>query len=375
MKILQVGNTANIGYLTTKQLRKDGIDVDLLLDPSGTFPSKSDPSLKNGYPEWCIFYHRKKYFWKLKIIKTMRKKKYDLIHAYAETPIFAFLSGKKYIVQALGSDTRELALSNSIRGILLRMAYKKAKVILFAMPDLLPIYSKFGLKNCIFFPLMVDSSFYKPKKFMDNEYHEKFVVFHPTNLIWRHKRNDILLKGFAKFVETNPKSILIIIDNGEDSEKTHQLVRSLGLNEKVKFIDGPLNSSELLHYYNLADVVADSFLFPAMSGITNEALCCEKPVITYCPPSTWEGFYPESPPILNSSTEDEVFQNLELLKDDKKRLEIGKKSREWITKYNDPYVYCTKFRSVYESVINGDNLGQIRDKLDKITLMRGLNDT
>jgi len=370
MKILQVGNTANIGYLTTRQLRKNGFDVDLLLDPSGTFPFKFDPLLKNDYPEWCIFYHRKKSFWKFKILKTMREKKYDLIHAYVETPIFAYLSGKKFIVQALGSDTRELALTNSLRGMLLRRAYKKAKVILFAMPDLSPIYSKLGLKNCIFLPLMVDSSFYKPKKFLSSEYHDKFVVFHPTNLIWRHKRNDTLLKGFAKFVKTNPKSILIIIDKGEDSEQTHQLAKSLGLNEMIKFINGPLNSSELLSYYNIADVVADSFLFPAMSGITNEALCCEKPVITYCPPSTWDGFYPEPPPILNSSTEAEVCQNLELLIDDKKRMEIGRKSREWITKYNDPSIYCSKLNSIYESVINGDNLGQIRDKLSKTTISK-----
>ncbi len=367
MKILQAGNLANVGYLTTKQLRKNKMDVDFLLDPSGSDPANLDPDLKNGYPDWCIQYHRNKPFWKLKILKTMRKKKYDLIHAYVELPLFAYFSGKKFVVQALGSDFREMAVSNSFRGFLLRRAYKKAKTILFSMPDHLPIYSKLGLKNGIFFPLLVDLSFFKPQKISKDEYPGKFLILHPTNLIWRHKRNDYLLQGFANFIKTNHNSILIIIEKGEDSKKTKQLVTELGLQENVKFVKGPLNAPELLRYYNMVDVVADSFLFPAMSGITNEALCCGKPVITCYSKDAFEGVYPEYPPILNASNPSEICQQLEILVDEKKRIEIGKKSREWIMKYNNPNFYCEKLRTIYESVLNGENIEQTREKLRKIT--------
>jgi len=194
MKILQAGNTAHVGYQTTKQLRKNGIESNLILEPSGlNDPLKIDPDLNNKYPDWLIFYNKKKRFWKLKIIRTMRDKKFDLIHAYAEFPIFSYFSGKPFIVQALGFDFREQAISNSIRGFLLRKAYKKAKVILFSMVDHLPTYQKLGLKNGIFFPLSVDSNFFKPLNLDRTDYPNKFVVFHGTNLEWRIKRNDILL--------------------------------------------------------------------------------------------------------------------------------------------------------------------------------------
>jgi len=370
MKILHAGNLVNVGYLTTKQLRINNIDAELLLDPSGSDPAKLDPDLKNSIPDWCIQYSRKKSFWKLKILKTMRKKKYDLIHAYVELPIFAYFSGKKFIVQALGSDFREMAISNSLRGIILRRAYKKAKVILFSMPDHIPIYNKLGLKNGIFFPLLVDTTFFKPKKVDKGELVNKFLVLHATNLDWKLKGNDILLNAFAKFVKTNPKSILIIIERGVDSQRTHQLVNSLKIKQNVKFIKGPLNSIDLQYYFNLVDVVAESFIFPAMSGITNESLCCEKPVITYYPKNVFEGAYTEHPPVLNASNATEVYEHLEALKDETKRKDIGKKGREWITKYNDPTLYCEKLKVIYESILNGNNIEKIRKNLSEISMTR-----
>lgn len=373
MKILQAGNMANVGYLTSSLLRKSGLDVDLLLDTENSYPEKFDPELLKGHPQWFIRYQLNKRFWKLKILKTMRNKKYDLIHSYVELPIFAYLSRRPYIVQALGSDFRELAQTKSIRGTLLRCAYRKAKVILFSMPDHLPIYRKMGLNNGIFFPLPVNLSFFKPIKTQERKFSSNLIVFHPASLIWRLKRNDILIEGFSKFVKNNKDCLLVIIDRGEDSQKTHQLVKKLELENHVKFIKGPLNSSQILEYYNSVDVVVDSFKFPAMSGITNESLCCEKPVIAYYPSSKFEGAYPEHPPIRNASTPNEICEQLEFLKDTKKRNEIGKKGREWISKYNNPELYTVKLRTIYEAVLADHNIDEIKEKLNKITMTKKIS--
>ena len=366
MKILQAGNMANVGYLTSTLLRKQGIDVDLLLDTENSYPEKYDPNLLNGYPPWFIQYHLNNRFWKLKILKTMRKKKYDLIHSYVELPIFSYLSRRDYIVQALGSDFRELAQSNSIKGNLLRRSYRKAKVILFSMPDHLPIYNKMNLRNGIFFPLPVNLNFFKPfsaeRKFPNN-----FIIFHPTSLIWRLKNNQFLIEAFSKFIQEYKDGLLVMIDRGHDIEKTKQLISKLDLENYVKFVKGPLNSSQMLEMYNSSDVIVDAFKFPAMSGITNESLCCEKPVITYYPKEEFEGAYPEHPPVLNASTSEEIYENLLKLHDKKRRQEIGKKGREWIKRYNDPESYPKKLKLIYESVIAGEKIEQIRDKLQKTT--------
>lgn len=372
MRILQAGNMANVGYITSTLLRKNGIEVDLLLDTENTCPEKYDPQLVNGYPTWFIQYHLNKPFWKFKILKIMSEKKYDLIHSYVELPIFSYLSGRRYIVQALGSDFRELAQSNSIRGKLLKRAYKKSKVILFSMPDHLPIYSKLNLNNGIFFPLPVNLSYYKPIK-TKPKFSNDLVIFHPTSLIWRHKNNNFVIEGFSKFVRNNNDSMLIMIDRGEDSRKTKNLVKKFSLEKNVRFIKGPLNSSEMLEYYNSSDIVIDSFKFPSMSGITNEALCCEKPVITYYPHEEFEGAYAEHPPVCNASNSNEIYEQLVFLADNKTRKEIGKKGREWIMKYNNPDHYAKKLKVIYESVISNDKIDEIRRKLEIVTQTRKIS--
>ena len=376
MTILHVGNTANIGYYTTKQLRKYGIDCNLLFEPTGNFddPLKADPSLNNQYPNWFVTYHRKQLFWKLKILKTMWKPKYDLIHAYFELPMFANFSNKPLVIQLLGTEFRKTAISNTRQGKLLRRAYRKAKVLLFSMPDHFPIYKKLGLKNGIFFPLLVDSNFYKPLEVeRKNDDDRKFTILHPTNLDWNVKGNDILIKGFADFVKNNPNALLIIIERGSDSEKTRELISSLGITQNVKFIKGPIFSPELLNYYNKVDVVADAFRLPAVSGTTNESMCCEKPVICYYPKEEFEGIYSEHPPILNASNPVEVQTQLEILMNDSKRREIGRKGREWILKYNNPDLYVKKLQIIYESVLIGDEIDEIKKKLRKIMVLKEIN--
>jgi len=210
MKILYAGNMANVGYMICRQLRKDGIDIELLMEknpPITSDPLNFDPELTNKYPDWIILYDKTKSSWKFDILKTMRNKKYDLIHAHVELPIFAYLSRRPYIAQVLGSDLRELAFQQSLRGWLLRRAYKKAKVIFFYEPLDPVLLAKLNLNTGIHLPVMWDTSFFKPKTIDKKNYNNYFVIFHPANLEWRLKGNDILIKGFAKFVQIHPASV------------------------------------------------------------------------------------------------------------------------------------------------------------------------
>jgi len=362
---------ANLGYQVARQLRKNNIEADLLLEknpPKGSDPLVFDPSLQNQYPEWIHFYDKTKLGWKIDLIKIMRNKKYDLVHAYVELPIFAYISRKPFIANTQGSDFRELAFSNSLRGFLLRRAYRKAKIVLFFQPDHFPLFSKLNLSNGIFLPPLWDTSFFKPQPTSENQYSEKYVIFHPANLEWRLKGNDIFLKGFADFVKNNPDSLLIIIDRGIDSEKTHKLVDSLEILDKVKYVKGPLNSTDLLHYYNLTDVVADQFVLGALGSIGWETFSCSKPLLAFVHEEQYKTVYGESPPIVNASTSLEVSKGLEYLKDKKIRNDIGKEARKWIQKYHSAEIFSKKLITIYDSILQNIGVDEIKEKLSKITI-------
>jgi len=162
MRILHAGNMVNLGYVVVNNLRKVGVDADLLTEKNPhkmSDPVNIDSSLKENYPDWIKLFDKKKANWKIDVLKTMRDKKYDLIHSYVEFPIFSYISRRPFLAYAQGSDLRELAFSKSLKGNLLRRAYKKAKVVITAQPDHVPLMSKLKITRWLFLPVPWEFTF------------------------------------------------------------------------------------------------------------------------------------------------------------------------------------------------------------------------
>ena len=368
MKILHAGNMMNLAYVNAKHLRQKGIGSELLMEtnpPMGSDPLTFDNTLNNKLPSWIHFYNKDNFSWKFHVIKKMREKQYDLIHAYVELPIFSYLSRKSFIVQTQGSDFRELALSNSLRGLLLRRAYKKAKLIILSQADHVKLISKFKINNTIFMPIMWNFDFFSPKHFEKKLVENKFVIFHPTRQNWKGKKNHILIHGFAEFVKNNPDSVLVMLNFGPDSEKAKALVSSLGIEKNVQMIEKRLDSTKLLEYYNRSDVVADQFGITGSIGATTlEVMSCEKPVLISVDRELHNRLYDDEIPAIRAIDPKSISQELEKLKDKKTRMDVGKKSREWVLKHHSPDVVTEKLKIVYSSILNGESIINIREKLN-----------
>ena len=115
----------------------------------------------NGkYPPWIYFFEVNKTGWKRRVLKVLRDKKYDLIQGQSELLIFAYLSRRPYIAQAIGTDLREKAFTNSLHGILLRRAFKKAKLLFFTAPIDTKFLAELKINTKIYVPLMWDTNFF-----------------------------------------------------------------------------------------------------------------------------------------------------------------------------------------------------------------------
>jgi len=367
MRILHAGNMVNFAYLYVKKLRFDGVDSELLMNTNphvSSDPKLYDPFLNNNYPNWIRFYDTKKKLWPLNIIKIMREN-YDLIHCYVELPIFAYLSNRKFVATSQGSDLRELAFSKSIKGILLRMAYKKAKAIIIPGVEGFSLLEKLKLKNGVFIPAIVDLKKFSPdtNQTISNE---KFTIFHPTSQIWDVKGNDRLIHGFKKFIVKHPKSHLIIVDHNVDSEKTKLLVRDLHLEKFVSYVKGPLNVNELKKYYNSADVVADQFLATDLGGIGREVLSMKKPLLTSCWITKYKEVFGSSPPIANASTPEEISVQLDLLMDPNFRQKIAYDGYNWVHKIFNPDIISKKIQLLYQKILDGEKISHIQENLTKL---------
>jgi len=377
MQILFAGNVANTGYVATKLMRSHGINAYLLMEknpPQIYDPLKTDPTLNGKYPNWILFFDKNErgFIWKFKILRIM--KKFDLIQAHYDYCIYAYLSRKPFIAQEMGDDLRVLAFQNSLRGRLLRRSYKKSRVFLHGGFTAIHLLSKLKIKNSLFFPLSYDDSFFIPQTFEDDQFKDKFVIFHPTNLWWKKtkdvpitKGNDVLIHGFADFIKKHPNSLLVIVDRGPDAEATHELINSLEIEKNVIYLKGPLNSLDLRKYYNLSDVVVDQFVLGDIGLIVREALSCGKPVITFYYKDQYQNLYGDEIPILNAKTSEDIVRQLEFLFDDDARENIGKLSANWNKKHHSSKTISQKMIILYEEIFRGSDISTIKQKFSVLT--------
>lgn len=362
MRILHVGNMANYAYWIVKKLRENKLEAELLMNtnPVGSSdPIQYDKSLNNQYPHWVKFYDTSHRFWQLKIIKKMREN-YDIIHAYVELPILASFSGKKFIANVQGSDLREMAFSKSIKGILIRRAYAKAKAIIVPGVEGFSLLEKLKLKNGIFIPAFTDLKNFSPLENRKITQNEKFTIFHPSHQLWKVKGNDILIKGFKKFVDHNPQSTLILIKHGEDSEKSESLIKKLELEKNVTFLDTTLNTHELKEMYIASDVVADQFIIGELGGIGREVLSMKKALLTYCWMEKYEELFGSPPSVANASSPEQIAKQLDLLYNKKYREKLAQEGYNWIHKNYNPDIVSNKIKILYDEIQQGTTIENIK---------------
>jgi glycosyltransferase involved in cell wall biosynthesis len=359
---------ANYAYWIVKKLREDMVDAELLMNNNpinSSNPIQYDESLNHKYPDWITFYDTSRKFWQLQIIKKMRNN-YDIIHSYVELPILASFSGRKFIANVQGSDLREMAFSKNIKGILLRRAYKKAKAVIIPGVEGFSLLEKLNIKNGIFIPAFTDLNGFSSTESERISSNEKLTIFHPSHQLWNVKGNDILIKGFKKFIQYYPQSNLILIKHGQDSKKSETLIKKLNLEKNITFLEGTLNHNELKKMYNSSDIIADQFLIGELGGIGREALCMKKPLLTCCWMDKYIELFSDKPPVAHASTPEQVNEQLLLLSNKKYRDRISQDGYSWICKHYNPDTISKKIIFLYEEILNNTHIETIKEKIMNI---------
>lgn len=248
---------------------------------------------------------------------------YDLVHAYTVAPIFAQFCGKTIISHCTGSDLRELALSRSVRGALLRRAYRRSTTVLYTDCDAwtLDAVEKLALSNARFVNTIVDLDVFHPG--VDAELRqqllqegESFLIFAPARQDWHNKGNDVLIQGFARLCARRPDVRLVMRSYGEDGPRAQALAEKLGVTARVTFV-GELPPALMARYCRAADVVAGFFIgpetgYPHFPLIIQEPLACAKPTVTYCDSALSAAMFGDDVPFILAQDPDTVDARLEV---------------------------------------------------------------
>lgn len=331
---------------------------------------KLDKQLKKDFPERyeyldlnyiCIYEH---------IIKTYKKlfESYDVIIGYGLDGLYPLLAGKKYIAFEHGT-LRNFPFQNDDLGLRALLSYKYADGVIITNADNIQAAKKLDLKNCMFIPHPINESPLKLLSTMDydnlyEKYNTDFIAFHPSRQHWekdiRHpdweKGNDIFIEGFAKFVkEVNPKAKSIFIEWGQKVCESKELIQQLGIEENIVWIK-PLHNYAMIRTILSSDVVADQFYLGAFGSTTPKALMCGKPAMLYLNESLHEWCFDEMPPVLNTASSEDVFDELAKLYAD---INFAKKlsfdSKNWYMKYHSNKLIKDRLVKMIDNILKNKN--------------------
>ncbi len=390
-----VGNMANNLYLRAAPLRKFGLDIDVLISPfdrnfichpgweefdgevlrkSGTIddlardgvvlpevhgvfldqpqPLNASDRFKFGHKNVVaineVVANRS---WLAPFGPMLCKiREYNSVLA-TQCPYLAKHSGRDYLVAQSSGEIWFEASRGDWLGREQREAFSGAKSFLVSNPWSYSHARRYGLKNLIHVPLIIDDEKYSPgmPKYRA-EWKQKiggeFFVLSTARLDEEFKGSSMALNAFKEFAKVVPEARLVVLGWGSDLEKLHSSF--LGDPSKVLFL--PMAGKvRLIDYLRSADCLLDQFVVGYYGATAIEAMLTGLPVIMRIEAQQYEATnIGGAPPVLNCGTSEEIFAALSVLYSNniQKKL-VADKSREWALENHG----ASKWKDVYNNLL------------------------
>ncbi len=145
-----------------------------------------------------------------------------------------------------------------------------------------------------------------------------------------YKSIDILIKAFKKVEATNKKAKLIIAGKGDEEKPLKELVKKLGLEDKVEF-KGKVSESEKVKLYQGAWVFVNPSMMEGWGITTIEANACGTPVVASDVPGLRESVNnPHTGYLVNYGDIQDMSKSItSIITNDILRKTMDEKSQDW----------------------------------------------
>ncbi len=276
-----------------------------------------------------------------------------------QAPYIAYLSKKPYIATHMGGDIWYECSRDDMLGHLQRKAFSQATLLIASNPWSYAFARRYGMRNMVYMPTILNSEEYSPGPAVFREEWEKttggtFFVLSTARVDELFKGSRIGLDGFARFAARHPNVRLIQLGWGADLEVHRTQIASMGLEEKITVI--PLaGKRRLINYLRSADCLLDQFVVGYYGMTALEAMAVGLPVIMRLEAAQYDAFSDAgAPPVYNVQTAEEVADVLErLATSPEERMQAARKCRDWFMRYSGDAHWAQSYLDLLISAASG----------------------
>jgi glycosyltransferase involved in cell wall biosynthesis len=197
---------------------------------------------------------------------------------------------------------------------------------------------------------------------IQEQYDCDHILFSASRHVWNEKLkseidfkgNDIIIKAFHKLTNNSDfkRAKLFFIEKGQDTKASKEIIRLLGLEKKVVWLE-PMNRKKLMTFYAGAHVCFDQFSRGCLALCAVESMACGTTTVTYIGELSSEvPFYSELPPVFNSKNSDEISTFLsKVLNDEQFRRKMEMDSYQWARKQCSYNRFIESFQTMVEMAL------------------------
>lgn len=184
-------------------------------------------------------------------------------------------------------------------------------------------------------------------QFREAPHNERLTILCGSRVVYRPEHNpalsaidlkgtDVLIQGFAKFIERGGRGELRLPKKGQDLDAAIALISGLGIEKHIRWLD----EMPLAQFYNEmadADLVCDQFgtSYPGM--VTTDAYALGRPVMANLRNEIFGQRFPDPLPGFDASTPEQIAEHLILVEHNRDLLaEMGRKSRAYAEAFLSP---------------------------------------
>jgi glycosyltransferase involved in cell wall biosynthesis len=284
-------------------------------------------------------------------------KRYDIIQTYATDPILPLICNKRPFIAFEHGTLREFIRENNSLHRLTALAYRKADHVFITNGDCLEHARWLGCENATAMLHPVDVQQHRQRDEMSiadlrSHYGADVLLFCPIRHDWSIKGTDVHIRAVPEIRRRVAGNVVMVLAPwGLQVEDSKRLIKSLGCEASVAWLERPLCRSELILHMQAADVVLDQMTLPHFGATAPQALAAGTPVIMSYKEESTAWIVDEPAPILAAFSPEEVTSAVVTAIDPHWRAEFENRARAWVDTHHHNDRMVRDHLAVYRRIL------------------------